>query len=1070
MLRIWIALLIALTATASAAAQPRQGLRAAHLRCEHLQNPIGIDAQPPRLSWKVQALEADAYNKRQSAYQVMVASSRKNLDAGRGDLWDSGKVRSNQTVLVNYAGKPLKSRQQCFWKVRVWDEADRASAWSEPAQWSMGLLRPEDWKSKWIGYDGAMPNSDLSEDELKQLDVSALKWVWMAEGSGIDSPAGVAYFRKVVDIPRDQVRKAVFALTADDVFELRVNGQKIGDSFAGSDNWRNLYRLDVTSALKQGSNVLGILCENRGAGPAGLIGRLVVFMEDGQARTYPIDATWSSSGDAGEGWAEDTGSADGWAPAREVASAGEGPWGVPERDAGSQTRPIYLRREFNLNKPVARATVYATALGVYELFLNGDRVGDALLTPGWTDYRTNVLYHTYDVTDLLTTGDNAMGAILAPGWYGLRNRYGLDYRLRAQLEVEYGDGSIDVFGTGAPWSASFGPHTFADIYDGEEYDARLLKPGWTKAGFREQWEPVVAEDRDLRISAYPAEPVRRTGELKAQRVYESSPGVWVYDLGQNFTGWARLKASGPSGTQITLRFAEVLNPDGSVYTDNLRSARCTDRYVLAGNGTEVWEPSFTFHGFRYVEVTGYPGRPPQDAIVGIAVNSDTPEAGSFACSNELINRYWRNGTWTQRGNFLDIPTDCPQRDERLGWTGDAQVFIRTATYNMDVAAFFTKWLNDLEDMQAEDGGVADVAPNPGATGGGTAAWGDAITICPWTIYNVYGDIRVLRNHYDAMLKWVDYLKNHSDNLIRPAHGYGDWLSINADTPKDVISTAYFAHSVDLTARAARVLGEEQDAKRLDALFKDVKEAFIKAFVKDDGSVHGDTQTSYLLALRFGLLPEDVRPKTESRLVEDIRNRGTLSTGFVGVGHLLPVLTQTGNLDTAYMLMENTEYPSWLYPVTHGATSIWERWDGWHHERGYQNPSMNSFSHYAYGCAAEWLFTTVAGIDLAEPAFGEIIIRPRPGGSLTWARASYDSVNGPINVNWKKEANGTFLMDVEIPPNTKATIHVPATDASAVEEGAAGQKTLSHLHLESYEDGAAIFRGGSGRYSFRSTAP
>ncbi|MGB2975133.1 MAG: family 78 glycoside hydrolase catalytic domain, partial [Phycisphaerae bacterium] len=499
----------------------------------------------------------------------------------------------------------------------------------------------------------------------------------------------------------------------------------------------------------------------------------------------------------------------------------------------------------------------------------------------------------------------------------------------------------------------------------------------------------------------------------------------VFDFGQEFPGWVRLKVRGRAGEKVVLRFAEMLEPDGTVHTANLRSAKCTDAYVLRGGGEEVWEPRFTYRAFRYVEVTGWPGEPGPDALVGVVAHSAVPRAGAFECSNPLLNRLQENVVWTQRANFLEVPTDCPQRDERLGWTGDAQIFIRTATYNADAAAFFAKWLVDLGDAQRADGAFPDVAPLGLWHGAGTAAWGDAGTICPWTCYEVYGDVRFLERHYGGMVRWVEYLKANSRGLLRPAEGYGDWLSIQADTPKDVLATAYFALSTRLTAKAAAVLGRENDREKYEALFEDIQAAFNKAYVAGDGRIKGDTQTGYVLALQFDLLPDDLRRRAARHLVEDIKKRDThLSTGIVGLKDLMTVLAKIGEDDVAYQLLLNDTFPSWGYEIKHGATTIWERWNGWTEEKGLHDPGMNSFCHYAFGAVGEWLFSTVAGIEAAAPGFKRIVVRPRPGGGLEWTRAQYESVHGLVASAWKVEGKG-LAISVTIPANTTAEVHVPA---------------------------------------------
>lgn len=906
MLALAIGLMLSGTTGAAADVAP------AHLRCEYAVDPVGIDAARPRLSW---VLESRQRGERQTAYQVLVAGSEGNLKAGRGDLWDSGQVLSDETASIAYAGAALTSEQECWWKVRCWDRDGHSSAYSTPARWSMGLLRATDWKAQWVSLGTLPPPAPAA------------------------TPVGPARVQRPLDLPPSP----------------------------------------------------------------------------------------------------------------------------------------FLRKEFRIDRPVRRASLYATALGLYEMRLNGRRVGEELFRPGWTDYRKRVYYQTYDVTRLLRPGQNALGAILGDGWacgyvgLGGRDRYGVGRpRLLAQLDLTYADGTTDAVVTDGSWKAAYGPLLEADLLMGETYDARRELAGWDAAGFRDTgWQPVtVHEAWPAPIQAYPGVPVRKMLELKPQTVTEPQPGVYVFDLGQNMVGWARLSVKGPAGTKVRLRFAEVLNPDGTIYTANLRGARCTDTYTLRGGASEVWEPRFTFHGFRYVEVTGYPGRPPRDAITGVVVHSATPEAGTFTCSDPMVNQLQHNIEWGQRGNFLEVPTDCPQRDERLGWMGDAQIFIRTACDNMDVAAFFTKWMVDVEDAQRENGAFTDVAPFV-AAGAGTAAWGDAGVIVPWTLYHVYGDRRIIEQHYDAMARWISFLEQHSTGLLRPATGYGDWVAAGPATPTDVLATAYFAYSTSLLAEMARVISKEEDARRYEELFGRIREAFNRAYVAPDGRIKGDTQTAYVLALQMDLLPEEKRAAAVRYLVDDIKSRNWhLATGFVGTGYLLPVLTRFGQTDVAYRLLTNDTYPSWGYEIKHGATTIWERWDGVTPAGGYQTPGMNSFNHYAFGAVGQWLFSTVAGIDTGpqQPGFRHIIIRPQPGGDLTWARATYESIRGKIASDWKREG-GRLTLNVTVPANTAATIYVPASTVNAVTESGRPADAAPGLHFLRVGDGSAVFEAGSGEYHF-----
>lgn len=746
----------------------------------------------------------------------------------------------------------------------------------------------------------------------------------------------------------------------------------------------------------------------------------------------------------------------------------------------------YLRRGFTIEREVASARLYATALGVYELRLNGARVGDLYLAPGWTDYRKRVRYQAYDVTGQLRRGENVLGALVGPGWYsghvGLfhaYNYYGTVPALLSQLEITYTDGTTERIVSDDRWKRHAGPILVSDMLKGEIYDASRAIDGWDAPGLDDSaWGGVGVLDERRTLEGQVSEPIRVIAELPAIAVSEPAPGRWTFDLGQNMVGVVRLRVRAPRGTVLTLRHGEILNPDGTVYTANLRAADSTDTYLCAGvdpatGEAEVWQPRFTFHGFRYVEITGLPSDhvPTPEMVTGVVLSSDMPMAGRFMAARPEINRLQSNIVWGMRGNYLDIPTDCPQRDERMGWTADTQVFLPTAAMNADVAAFMTKWMVDLIDAQRPDGAHSDVAPATFGLNYGTPAWADAGTIVPWQLYEMYGDRRILERSIDSMIAWVEWCRANSTGLIRDrarGNDYGDWLSIGADTPKDLIGTAYFAHSADLLARSLRVLGRGTEAERYERLFGEIREAFIERYVDADGRVHGDTQTAYVMALRFGLLPESLRSVAAARLVADIEARqDRISTGFVGVSHLLHVLTDAGHTDVAYRLLMQDEFPSWLFSVKHGATTIWERWNGWTPETGpHPDISMNSFNHYALGSCGRWLFESAAGIapDPDAPGFARVIIRPRPDAALGAASATYDSIRGTIESHWTLDEDG-LRMRVTVPPNVRATVWIPSDPEGRVLESGALLGEAPGVRVVGREAGCVVVEVGSGAYQF-----
>ncbi len=873
------------------------------LRCEYRVNPLGIETREPRLSWICEPADSSARGLRQTAYQIQVASSPDRLQAGHPDLWDTGKVPSSQMNQIVYAGKPLTSRMECFWRVRVWDQNDQPSQWSSIGKWTMGLLEKSDWIAGWIGYDEPYPV------------------------------------------------------------------EPVGDLY------------------------------------------------------------------------------------------------LPP--------PPHLRKEFDVGRPVRRAVLYVSALGTCEVRMNGRRITEDYFIPGWSDFRKRVYYRTYEVTDLIREGSNAIGAVLIDDWYAgycggwnKRNAFGGEPRLLIQLEIEDTEGDRLTVVTDDSWKGTYGPLLEADFYHGVTYDARKEMPGWDQPGFDDRgWGAVTVSDGiPLELTAHPGPPVRKVKELEPVSLAEPRPRLFIYDMGQNMVGVVRLIiGNAPSGTRVQLRFAEMLNPDGTLYTPNLRRARNTDTYICKGGAEEIFEPRFTFRGFRYVEVTGLPTRPDRNFVRGIVLQSDVPMVGDFQCSHPLVNKLVENIRWGLRGNYLEVPTDCPQRDERQGWTGDAQIFARTATYLADVSAFMTKWLTDLNDGQREDGAYPDVAPVTGA-GFGTPAWGDAAIIIPYILYQVYGDTRLIETHYEKMRRYIDYLKANSHDLLRPDIGYGDWVPAGPPTPKDVLATAYFAYVVRLMKEMALAIGRKDDAASYQNLFDQIRDAFVRAYVQPDGKIKGETQTAYALALDIGLLPDDLKPLALQHLLNDIESRGNhLSTGFVGTRHLMRALSQFGRHDVAYRLLLQETYPSWLYMVRMGATTIWERWDSWTEERGFQDPGMNSFNHYAFGSVGEWIFSTVAGIDAEEPGFRRLRIRPIPNG-IGPVRASYQSPWGPVRVEWSVR-DGQFHLTVQIPPNGSAIVILPAAAATGVTESGRALQEAPGVRLVKEEPGAIRCEVLSGTYSF-----
>ncbi|NJC28322.1 glycoside hydrolase family 78 protein [Neolewinella antarctica] len=842
-------------------------LKVTNPRVEYQSGNVSVDVDKPRFSWE---LTGEGQDRQQSAYRITVH------DDG-GETWNTGKITSRATNQIAYEGTTLQSNRQYTWGVTSYDENDRAST-VNGGTFRTGLLHFSDWKGEFIGHD-----------------------------VGYDT----------------------------------------------TDKYKELY--------------------------------------------LP--------------------------PAR------------------------YLRKDFEVaGKDIKRATAYTTAHGLYELSINGEKVGDELFLPGWTDYDKRLYYQTFDVKPYLEAGDNTVGVTLADGWYAgyvgyalltrqdkVREFYGVNPAFMGQIHVEYTDGTTDTIASNETWQANTGPILEADILMGETYDARLEMDGWDSpgadtTGWQKPRPYVFAKGR---LQAYPGEYVSVRESLPALKMTEPEPGTYIYDLGKNFAGIIELKVDVPAGTEIKIRYAELLrDEDGGMMTGNLRKARATDTYVAKGGGTEVWRPRFTYHGFQFVELTGLPTAPGLDAVTGLVLSSIEMDAGQFTSSNPMNNQLFENIKTTQAANFFEVPTDCPQRDERLGWTGDAQAFVRSATYTADVAAFFTKWLIDLDDSQLWFGAYPNFAPFPFSRPGSySPAWMDAGVIVPYTIHQVYGDTRALEKAWDGMEKFMDFQADASTDYLRPGAGknWGDWLTTGAATSNDFIASAYYAYDATLMAKMADALGKPERANHYRDVFQNIKTAFSKKYILPDGSTTEGTQTAYALALYFDLYPADLAAEGAKQLAQSITENGDkFSTGFLGTKHVMLVLSQFGHHDLAYRVFQQTDYPSWGFSVANGSTSIWERWNSYTKDAGSNekiNAAMNSFSHYAFGSVAEWMYRYGLGIETDGAGFREITIQPAISKEIDEMSGSYNSINGPIASSWKRTGN-TVTVDVTIPVNTTATVHLP----------------------------------------------
>jgi alpha-L-rhamnosidase len=994
-------------------------LRVSGLKTEQLHEPMGLELARPRLSWR---LESDRPGARQSAYRVRVASSAEALAAGGADLWDSGKFASDACFDIGYAGGPLASRQRCWWTVEVWDDAGAAADHAPVAMWEMGLLEQADWTAEWLAVEAEEDRADRE---------AGLRWVWSEDAPLADPRLFQLTFR--LDAPAEA---ALIVGTRGRLDVLDLDGRPIEreapnpHAFGG----QGAQLLDL-GELAAGEHVLvaeiAATPNPRDPRPwSGAFGALVKLRgPDGEVRRIATGPAWETSA-GGDAWT---------APS---------PAAHPPRQAWPATGAMLLRKDFDVANPVVSARLYATALGAYEAFLNGERIGDALLAPESTDFRHRVLYRVYDVTELVRTGANVLGAHVGDGWYASYVAPGGRYafgppprRFLAQLELTFADGSRQTTASGDDWRTAPSPVLASEIYNGEAWDARREQPGWSAPGFDASgWaEARVDVAPPGQLVAHTAPPIRVTEMLTPQSVTEPRPGAFVFDFGQNFAGLPRLRVKGKAGDQVTLRFAEILLPGGEVDQSNLRAAKATDVYVLKGDRAgETFTPAFTYHGFRYVQVEGYPGTPTAADLDGLVISSDLPITGRLRVDSPLVERMWLNALWSQRSNFTGIPTDCPQRDERLGWLGDANVFWDAAAFNMDVYGFTQRFSGDMRDAQTPNGAFSDYAPAARRLGDQPApGWADAGVALPWTAWRRYGATSIIDANWEAMARYLRYLEqSNPDALWRNNRGldFGDWLALDAKqpgdptTPKDLIGSAWWARTTEMGAEMAAATGRTDDKAWLDDLHGRIVSAFRQAYVGADGAVGNGSQTGYILALQFGLVPEAQRGAAAQHLVGEIEGRGgVLSTGFLGTPFSLDVLADIGRADLVYDLLLRTTFPSWGYMIAKGATTIWERWNG---DTG--DVAMNSFNHYALGAVAGFLFRRVAGIEPAAPGFREITVAPVLDPRVRKAGADYDSVLGRISTDWTWAPGETFELSLTVPPNAVAHVALPAHLGGAAE--------------------------------------
>lgn len=1019
--------LFLLTLVAAAQADP------VRLRTNALENPLGIDTPHPTFSWQS---DARTPNWMQSAYEVLVATNAKNLSPGKADAWDSGRISSSESVNVAYAGAAIRPQQRYIWEVRTWDDKGKQTT-SAPAWFETGLLNATDWKAQWI----------TRKDPAAEQELNAIRWIWLANSDPMHVPSATpAHFLFHLHL-NARPNAASLHVLARGQFIARVNGHVTGHH----DEWGAFDREEIAFLLHPGDNDIEVeVVSHRSdaptnTSPSALAAAIHITRADGREERIVTDEQWQARSTSDSAWqnVQTVGPLSlhyGVGTDRQRAIPG------PDRVV---TDASLLRKDFSVDSTIRTARLTITALGAYQAFINGKSVApDTLIAPGWTDFHKRVLYQTYDVTSLLSQGANTLGVLLGGGWYsspmtwsGFRFTPGPNL-LRAQLDLTLANGAHQTIVTDTSWLTARSPITFSEIYGGESYDARLVQHGWSMPNIdAATWTAAVTAnppDNSMVVTAQPDLRINTTITLHPIKLDPANDvHPTIYDMGQNMVGNVRIHVRSPRGTVLRLRYAERLNPDGSIYTENLRNADATDTYTLSGDGDEIWTPAFTFHGFRYVEFSyagTAPATPPTLATIDGLVFNSLPAVPSvrLSSSSETLNKMNELGAWGQRGNFVSIPTDCPQRDERLGWMGDAGAFWRTGTYNFDIEAFTHKFMRDVTDAQTPAGAFTDVSPNILGPNPGAPGWGDAGVFIPYAAWLQYGDATIVESSWPAMERWMDFiLGNNPDYIRRNALGnnYADWLAPDQNTPKILIDTAYWALIAREMVEMATALHRTADAEKHQQQYDRIAAAYRTAWVKEDGSVAGDTQTAYLATLFTGIAPSSLRANMVDRLVKNIEAHGDhLSTGFLGTPFLMFVLDENNHSDLAFKLLLTDTYPSWGYMVKKGATTWWERWNG---DTG--DPSMNSYNHYAFGSVMAWVYRRAAGIDTdaSGPGYHHLTVHPHFDPLLPQLHTEFDSAYGTIVTDWKQSGR---RFTITIPANTTATVTLPKNKTENIGSG------------------------------------
>lgn len=1011
---------------ATQAASPRSVAQALH--CEHLLNPQGVERKQPRLSWQMQAV-AGAHDQATTAYRVLVASSSSLLSQDRGDLWDSGKIIGPQPVTVAYAGKPLTGLSTCWWKVKIWDENKREQSWSDPAHWSMGILDESEWSGDWIGYQAPLPPDPFRGEWFDQA-----RWIWHADDDEKNPPDETRFFRRVFTInEKHNPQRAQMICTANDAMQLWVNRSLLTPQKIVFDGADSIPRFDLRPFLKSGVNEILVVAEKFKpvfslVSIRPVAGLIAVIKID--TTTILTDNQWQCSKTL-------TGP---WSAAADLAPASSH-WRHMPGWRQLHPSPIF-RKTFVAKKRVREAQVAISGLGYYELYCNSGRVGDHCLDPLFTNYDHRVSYVCYDITKQVQTGDNVLAVMLGNGWYNMHTRATWDFdrapwrdepKARVLLQLVYDDGSKEVIVSDKTWRANTGPVLFDGIHNGEVYDARLEREGWTQVGYDDrQWpqvEIVKAPKGRLTSQIMPAMKVMET--ITPVKITEPDKGVFVADMGCNMAGWARIQVRGPAGARIRLRFSERMDAMGRVNQKSnsrymFQGPFQTDEYILKGKGLETWEPRFTHHGFRYVQITGWPGKPSAEQITGCVVHTAFNHTGQFFCSDTLLNAIAAMTDRSYCSNFVGYPTDCPQR-EKNGWTGDAHLAMEQAMYNYDNISSYESFCRELSDQRTAEGDLPGIVP----TGGwgyhpdNGPGWGSAAVIIPWYLYLYTGDVQILADHYHLMKGYVDFLHGRfPDHVVEMCRG--DWVYLHTKTPPRVTSTALYYYDAGIVAQAAMLLHKTEQAQQYQNLADEIKAVFNQRFFRGQGWYEPGSQTSLAMALYYGLTPEQEKEAVARTCADAVHKaKDHIDCGFLGMKVLFQALSENGYHGLAYQVATQRDFPGYGDWISRGATTLWEDW----------TDTEGSLNHVALGDIVTWFYRSLAGInvDPQQPGFRRLVIRPRPAAGLTFVQSHVETVFGRIACDWKI-VSGQFTLNLTVPPNSTALVEMPDGTTRTVGSG------------------------------------